>query len=257
MATDLFVKQLDGCSYASGGLNCTAASTAMLLYRASRGRVKRTSCQIRSQTGDTSGGLNLDQMKQLLSARYGIETRLYRPISQKSLLLINRSGYPVVEQVGYRPIAATDHDCFRHSFTGGHAIFVSYATSSWAKVGDPGADGRYRGCPDGFQHYGLSLLATALDALPLGRGTLGSEAGPGHAYALVGPKDPVTYRVATARGRIFNKVWGTRVIEEFPKGTRFIRLGRAHDRTGRTWFRVRHPETGHQGYVKGWITRAE
>ncbi|HEU4571475.1 MAG TPA: hypothetical protein VFR93_02225, partial [Candidatus Limnocylindrales bacterium] len=167
LAPDLFVPQLRPCDFMPGGYNCTAAAAAMLLFRASRGNVKRAACTIRRQTGDRSGGLNLDQIKTVLEDDYGIDgLRLYRPISQKSLLLINRSGFPVVEQVGYRPIAATDHDCFRHSFTGGHAIFVSYATSSWAKIGDPGADGRYRGCPDGFQHYGLSLLATALDALP-------------------------------------------------------------------------------------------
>ena len=45
MVAELFVKQLDGCSYPvnhttpSGGFNCTCATEAMWLYRASGGKI--------------------------------------------------------------------------------------------------------------------------------------------------------------------------------------------------------------------------
>jgi hypothetical protein len=187
--TDLFVKQLDGCSYYPGGYNCTAASEAMWLYRASQGRIRETSCQVRALTGDRSGGLTLEQAVGV-STHFGITGgRLYKPTTfdvLKTLLQTHRHG--AIVQIGYSVIAGTALDCFDGNFRGGHAVYVRDG-GSYASVGDPGADGRRPSIPSGWQSYSWSILAKAAAALPLGNGSL---LGAGKVYCYVTPSDPIS-----------------------------------------------------------------
>src|SRR5690242_1205105 len=189
MSTNLFVKQLDGCTYMSGGFNCTAASEAMWLYRASQGRIHESSCQVRTETGDRSGGLTLEEA-QAVSVKHGITGgRLYKPTDfsiLKTLLLTHRYG--AIVQIGYSVIAGTALDCFDGGFRGGHAVFVRDG-GTYASVGDPGADGRRPSIPSGWQAYSWSILAKAAAALPLGNG---SVLGAGKVYAYMTPADPVS-----------------------------------------------------------------
>ena len=204
MTYEHFVKQLDGCTYLvdgkpSGGFNCNCASEAMRLYRATQGRIATTSCAIRRKTGDQKGGTNLDQMVKI-DAFYGVTGTLYKPGRFSHLKSLIQSGrYGAIVQVGYSQIAGSVHDCFRNEFRGGHSFYVSRDVGGKARYGDPGADGRYAGCPSGWQTIEWDWLERAAAALPLvvdpdtGRiiQTLSQEYGSGYVYALLTPADPL------------------------------------------------------------------
>lgn len=205
MTYEIFTKQLDGCTYLvdgrpSGGSNCSCAAEADWLYRASQGRIHTTSCHVRSLTGDRSGGTTLDEM-QAVSEKYGITLgRVYRPMLFSTLRMILLGGrHGAIVQIGYSAIRGTPYDCFRGNFGGGHAVYASRASSTAARIADPGADGRYAGCPSGYQSYPWSVLANAANKLPIkvdqstGRIllTLEQDVGPGHVYAYVTPADPI------------------------------------------------------------------
>jgi len=187
---DIFVKQLDGCSYVSGGLNCTCACHAMWLYRASQGKIKLSACAVRAKTGDRSGGTHLGQME-AISKSYGITAgRVYRPISTasaKSLILTGRYG--THWQGSYSVFADTPYDCFRGRFRGNHDWYVSGpgTKAGTYRVADPGADGRASGIPSGYQDIPISLMEAAAARLDLGGRMLGS----GLVYAYFTPPDPV------------------------------------------------------------------
>lgn len=192
MVYERFVKQLDGCSYVSGSNNCTAASTAMWLYRASQGKVVTTSCAVRRLTGDTSGGLNLRQIVPV-AAHYGLTGTLWLPGDFDKLReLILTGRYGAIVQIGYSQIAGSPYDCFSGRFRGGHAVYVSRGSSYTAHEGDPGADGRRADVPDGYQNMPWALLERAAAALPLSPSgpTLGQEFGSGKVYAYLTPRDP-------------------------------------------------------------------
>jgi hypothetical protein len=191
MTFERFVKQLDGCSFCSGGLNCSAASEAMWLYRASQGRISTTSCAVRRLTNDTVGGLNLRQVA-AVSDHYGLTGALWLPGQFDKLRELVLTGrYGAIVQVGYSQIAGSQFDCFSGGFRGGHALYVSRGTVSTAHYADPGADGRRAGIPSGYQDMPWDRLERAASALPLGNGqTLGSEYGSGRVFAYLTPQDP-------------------------------------------------------------------
>lgn len=193
MVYEKFVKQLDGCTYVSGGFDCTAASDAMWLYRASQGRVSLSACTVRRKTGDRSGGLNLEEVRSVNIGLGYPGGLVYRPIWFEKLRgLILTGRYGAILQIGYSQIAGTQYDCFGGQFRGGHAIFISRGTDATAHAGDPGADGRRAGIPVGYQNYPWALLERAASALPLGNGqTLGGDQGSGFAYAYLTPADPI------------------------------------------------------------------
>ena len=189
MVFEIFVKQLDGCTYVSGGQNCTCASEAMWLYRASQGKIHTSACAVRKLTNDKSAGTNLGQMEQV-SINYGITAgRVYRPASWETIESVMASNrYGMILQISYRSISGTAYDCFSGRFKGNHAYFVSgkgAKAGTW-RVGDPGADGRRSGIPNGYQDIPVSLLKRAAGYLDLGGTTLGY----GKAYAYVTPPDP-------------------------------------------------------------------
>lgn len=194
MVYQKFVKQLDGCTYVSGGLNCTCACHAMWLYRASQGRINITACTCRKITGDTVGGTRLTQMREV-SLQYGIPGgALWLPgefDELRRLILTGRYGSHV--NVGYRPLANTDYDCFDGNFTGAHDLYITSGTANYARIGDPGADGRRATVPEGWQDIPWDLLERAAGALPLttGGATLTQEHGAGKVFAYLTPADPV------------------------------------------------------------------
>lgn len=134
----VFVKQLDGTTYA--GLNCTAASAAMAADFHSLGHIRLSASQVRTWTGDTSGGTNLAQIDYALRTHVNIDldTR-YRLAWTEFTRRIN-AGEGAILQGWYAPIRATR---FRGSdtFGGNHAIFVP---PGWGAM-DPLCDGRRTG----------------------------------------------------------------------------------------------------------------
>lgn len=189
MVADVFVKQLDGSAYQ--GANCMAAGDAMLVARATQNTKRPTGATIRRLTGDTYGGLNMSQVQDVDARYYGFTPRRFQPMAWTDVLALGQDR-PFGICVGYGPIEDTSHDASRHRFRDNHFMFVPRRTSTGFKVGDPLADGRYAGCPNGYQVYSFSLLRRAAGALDLsGLGTSAYRPlGDGKAYILLGPKDP-------------------------------------------------------------------
>lgn len=200
--SNIFVKQLDGCTYCSGGQNCSCACHAMWLYRASGGRIKLTACQVRRKTGDTSGGTNLRQMA-TITAALGVKAgSLWLPGSfAKSRQLVLSGRYGGHFQIGYNIIANTQWDCFEGNFRGGHDWFIKGGTANVAYVGDPGADHRRSGIPLGYQAIPWEIVERACATLPLSSGgpTLAQEYGSGYVFTYLTPPDPV---VSTERWKV-------------------------------------------------------
>jgi hypothetical protein len=191
---DIFVKQLDGCTYKSGGFNCTCAVHAMWMYRASGGTLRKTACQVRQASGDTSGGTNLEQM-QAVSSHFGVSRgTLYRPglfLKVRDLVLTGRHAAHV--QIGYRLLRNTKWDCFGGNFGGAHDLYVNGGDANNAHYADPGADGRRPGIPTGYQTMPWDLLERCASNLPIADNglTVAQEFGSGRVYALVTPADPL------------------------------------------------------------------
>lgn len=68
------------------GLNCSAAAACMLLDRATMGRLQETPPEIRAASGDTSGGLSLDQIVNTLGPTYKEAMVNPGPISWEAFL---------------------------------------------------------------------------------------------------------------------------------------------------------------------------
>jgi hypothetical protein len=184
-----FVKQLDGSRFQS--FNCNCASDAMLVRRVTRNAKKPSAATIRRLTGDIHGGTNLNQVHQVNKQDYHFESVLKQPIDWDELMDLAKAGRGFILQLRYARIAATKHDCFRRKFKDNHSIFVNGMAQDGHLVGgDPGADGRYSGCPKGWQHYSKRLLRLAAGELDLsGLGTAAYRPlGAGRAYALLVPK---------------------------------------------------------------------
>lgn len=185
-----FVKQLDGSRYQ--GANCNCASDAMLINRATKGAKSPTSARIRTLTGDTSGGTNLTQVQTVNSRYFGITSYKKQPIDWDELMVRAKNGRGFILQVYYKRIAGTKYDCFRGRFKDNHSVWINHMNPDGTLRGaDPGADGRYRGCPKGYQNYPRSLLKRAAGDLDLsGLGTSSYRPlGYGNAYVLLAPKD--------------------------------------------------------------------
>jgi hypothetical protein len=194
-----FVPQLDGCNLCGnpnmGGLNCTCASMAMWLYRASQGKIVTTSCHVRDLTNDCQDGTNLDQMTKVAD-HYGIKGyTLYKATTTAHLQRLLQTGrYGAIIDIDYSPLACTVHDCFRCQFFGNHAVFGSSGSANYLRYGDPGADnrdGKAGGIPDGYQNIAWATIWRAAGMLDLGTHTLGQ----GSVYALLTPVDPPTATV--------------------------------------------------------------
>lgn len=193
MVAEIFVKQLDGCAYHSGGDNCNCAAEAMWLYRASQGAIRLSACDVRRETHDDSGGTRLDQV-QAVSIAHGVPGgRLYKPEKFDTIENLIRTGrYGAIIQLDYSPLVGTKFDCFEGNFREGHSVYCSRGTSTTVRYADPGADHRRAGIPNGYMDMPWPLMKRAAGLLDLGNGeTLNSERGAGYVYAYVTPADPV------------------------------------------------------------------
>lgn len=183
-----FVKQLDGSRYQ--GSNCNCASDAMLIRRATHGVKRPSASTIRKLTHDTFGGTTLRQVQIVNSSDYGIKSYLKQPIDWDELMDKARNKRGFILQIGYQALRYTKYDCFRHNFGDNHSIWINHMNADGTLRGaDPGADGRYKGCPTGYQNYPRALLKKAAGQLDLsGLGTKSYRPlGAGRAYALMAP----------------------------------------------------------------------
>jgi hypothetical protein len=147
-----FVKQLDGSRYA--GSNCTMAALAMAIDRATLGRTRTTGAECRRRSGDTVGGTNLDQARQV-AYTFGVVLETHRGMPWTVADANLREGRGFILQGSS---SATRGTAFQASetFAGNHAWWVNQgrgwhqtAAGNWQPtdylVFDPLADGRRRG----------------------------------------------------------------------------------------------------------------
>lgn len=182
------VEQLDGSQYQ--GFNCVAADDAMFLDRATQGAIRTSGAHIRSVTGDTSGGLTLDQIRYVNRVFFSVDGDQHNKMSWADFKTeLKHRG--AVLLIRYAPLVGTAHDCFRGNFSGNHGLYISeeLAGGGFSYV-DSGADGRYPGCPNGYQTITEALLRKC--AAQLITGFSGPALGDGFAQALFGPPDPTT-----------------------------------------------------------------
>ena len=240
---DIFVRQLDGCTYVYGGLNCTCAVHAMWMFRASQGRVNVTACSVRRETGDKSGGTHLGQMEPISRAHGITGGVVYRPIAATTLVdLLETGRYGAHVQGSYSAFAGTQYDCFP-GFRGNHDWYVSGpSTGSTWRVGDPGADGRRAGIPKGYQDIPIALMLRAAALLDVGGRTLGT----GKVYAYITPPDPAKpsdhYGALTTRGTpLWNdstQRWVYNGTNNIPKGTKLELRGKQFPKGGTATYPV-------------------
>lgn len=167
------VYQLDGSTYA--GSNCVAASDAMAIDRSTQGAKTTTGAHIRALTGDTSGGLLLDQVRIVNKTEYNLTCAQANKMSWPDFIDSTKDAGGIA-LIRYSVLVGTRFDASRGHFFGNHAVWVNHrnADGSW-HVMDPLADGRYAGCPHGYQDWPDSFLRKAAGAFvvtiaPIGLG---------------------------------------------------------------------------------------
>jgi hypothetical protein len=141
-----FVAQLDGSKYA--GLNCTPTSGAVALDRETLGKRKTTGAIVRSITGDTSGGTNLNQIDAALSQGWDVDLDTVLGISTSAALSRLDEGRGMMLQGQEGATHGTKWSA-SETFTGNHCWFDNERRKNSQVPGgyehliyDPLADGR-------------------------------------------------------------------------------------------------------------------
>ncbi len=124
--------------YGLGWASCTAFAGAMAASFHKQVPELLTGGQLREQTGDHSGGLNLAQIDQALQTHENIDLDVRYRLPFDTFWARVAAGSGAVLQGGYGPIAASKFDA-GNGFRGNHAIFVPPGFGAM----DPLADGRY------------------------------------------------------------------------------------------------------------------
>jgi len=220
---DIFCTQFDGCNYLvdgkpSGGKNCSCACHAMWLYRASGGKIKLTSCQVRMRTGDRFGGTHLGQMEDI-SKQFGITTgKVYRPIAATTALALIAMGRYGTHWNGSNSVmVGTPYDNSHGRFFGNHDWYVSGPGTlpKTLRVADPQRLARYQDIP-------IDLMLKAAARLDTGDGILGA----GKVYAYFTPPDlipPVNHFQATVTKA--TSLWNDSTQRWVFNGTNAIKVG--------------------------------
>lgn len=187
------VIQLDGSRYA--GSNCTAASAAIGLDRATSGAKRTTGARVRALTGD-SGGLTLAQVDNALNRGWGsnIDVRWMAPFWD--IVDEIASGHGALLQGGYGVFHAY-HLAGSFTFFGNHSIWWNEVRlvrsgghvdldDSTALIFDPLWDGRMSSIPSKRMRWvPLRMMYQFAAMLALGGGRL---VGPGRCYAGLMPR---------------------------------------------------------------------
>jgi hypothetical protein len=195
MTTPIPVYQLDGS--VCQGTNCVAASDAMLVSRSTAGKETPTAAHIRTLIGGACGGLTSDAVRYVNRVFYSLlcEQENAQPWSGLALASVHR-GF--ILHGSYSVFNGTRFDASRNNFGGNHAVYVQGANTdgTW-KVLDPLADGRYVGCPKGYEDIPDTLLRKFAGSVITGSG---SALGPGLAMVLFSIPDvaPKRYAVSIA-----------------------------------------------------------
>jgi hypothetical protein len=142
-----FEKQLTGASLDSK--NCAAASAAMLADQMTLGIRNPTPDWVRKQTGDTEGGLMMNQIAAVLD-EMGIDVMLF---DHNDKLKWSRL-HPMLSR-GHFAVVAGDYDVVPEKLNGAdyqgfHAVLYQQRFVTNQRVGDPLNDGRRGDVPKGY-----------------------------------------------------------------------------------------------------------
>ncbi len=185
--------QLDGTQF--GPVNCTAWSAARAATADSCGVLRPTASQVRTWTGDTSGGTTLAQVDYALRARLGIDldTRYRLPWFEFARRV--NGGASAILQGWYRPIRDSR---FRgsESFYGNHAILVTPGMVVLDSLADGRRPGIYKYVGEAYPE---SLVRSFAGALNIGSGSY-LRLGDGLVYASFTRDNEPNYR-ASVDGR--------------------------------------------------------
>lgn len=251
-----FRKQLDGSGM--GGLNCGAASGAMVVDQGSLGYRKPTASEFRRRTGDSSGGLLISTVGNTIE-KYGVGVTIFDGsdrLTWSELLAFLKIGRFAVVNGDYSvvPTRLTGSD----AFNGLHAVmYHEYSPTKGVRVGDPLNDGRRlpsgRNAPRGYVWYpvavaknyvesfdrrvpGASLHAAVLDrkrlkARPVSPAT-NVRSGPSRTFPTIGQFGGST-----------TVIWGVKVQGESIAGNA-------------TWYRIWLPSANSIGYCHSSVVTA-
>jgi hypothetical protein len=161
------VPQLDESSLHSG--NCGPASVASLMRWATDHDVAPTPDQVRRRMGDFVGGTTMDEHKvawdsfipQAKEKGWEMSPMNYRGVTKfEEMVNAIRNGRAVTVAIDYKMVPPP-YKCST-KFNGFHSVMCNKIRmmngKAMAKVWDPLADGRYRGCPRGPIWYPVTLL---------------------------------------------------------------------------------------------------
>lgn len=195
-----YVTQFDGSRYASG--NCVAASAAMDLDRDTRGRERTSGAKVRSLTGDTSGGLTLEQAD--IALRRGWPDRDHldvRPrVSWSDTTAAIRRGQGALLLGSYAVLADAGYDG-SPGFRDNHAIWVNEISGMMALKYDPLCDHRRAGIPQDPTWVPLDVLRRFAGLLVVDE--LGTRLGLGSAQVGLSRDTEPLYQVVVSAGRFF------------------------------------------------------
>jgi len=183
---------LSGC--AAGWRCCTTFSFAMAGSQGSRHSVELTGCQVFHSTGDTSGGITLDECVPIMR-QHGVSVDTYHgDISTYGVAVNLQSGRAAAAQGNTKPLLSTSHRStggpINHCvvFAGTHGGTVGHPDT--VDVYDPAADGRHVAwgtAAQGPQTWPWALALAFMAALrPWGDGDP-RTLGPGRAYVALFP----------------------------------------------------------------------
>ncbi len=166
-----------------GGLSCTAYSCAMQIDAATLGAKTPTGAQVRAQTGDYSGGLNLAEVD-AAAQHWGVDLDVrYRYPFSDFIHRVDTLKQPAQLQGGYSPIAQSRFDA-GNGFRGNHDILVMPGLIAM----DPLADGRY---PNVYRYKGEAYPEDLLRRYAAYLNVGGRSLGEGLVYAaFVVPQKP-------------------------------------------------------------------
>ena len=179
--------------YSLGWSSCTAFSTAMQIDAATAGAKRPTGAEVRQQTGDTTGGLNLGQVD-AASQHWGVDLDVrYRLPWDDFVHRVNVLGMSGQLQGWYRPIANSRFDAGNGFYQNHDMLVMPHLVTL-----DPLADGRFAGVYEYSQEeYPEWLLRSYAGQLNLGSATDYRALGAGLCYAAfhaVGRSFEVTIR---------------------------------------------------------------
>lgn len=243
-----FRKQLTGSNLE--GVNCGAASGAMLVDQGSLGAKRPSADAFRRRTGDWSGGLFIGTVGSTVE-KYGVGVHVFDGadgLTWAQLLAYLKAGRMAVVQGDYSvvPTRLTGSD----QFNGLHSEFYhQYSATNGILVGDPLNDGRLlpsgRRAPKGYVWYPLSVARNYVESFDR------KVAGPGLHAAVLDRKRLKARPITPATNVRSGPYMTSPVIGKFGGSTTVIWGAKVQGGSvggNTTWYRIWLPSANRIGF---------